>query len=101
MASAAPLFYFGGNMQAFLKFLLTEPDANSRFVFLLQGIATAISIQILTVAYVMAHDPSARDGFATTLMVLLGGGSLANLAKGYSKRVSSGDAGCSTPPDKG
>ena len=81
----------------FLRFLLETPDCNSRFVFLMQGLAVAVSIPILCVAYVMTHDPMAREGYSTTIGVLLSGGSLATLARGYNKR-SVGDAN-TTPPD--
>jgi len=41
------------SLKALLKYLLEQPEANSRFIFLLQGIAGAICILIIGIAFVI------------------------------------------------
>jgi len=81
----------------FITLLLTTEHANSRFVYCTQGLAVATGILILIVAYVISHDPSQRDGYISMMMVLLGGGSLNTVARGYQKGKT-GDTGPTTPP---
>lgn len=81
----------------FMRFLLTTQDSNTRFVYLLQGSAIAVSILAVTWAFITTPDPVAREGFSTMMMALLGGGSLSTLVKGYSKRVGGSTDNGDTP----
>lgn len=74
-------------MRKFIDDLLTLGDANSRFVYLCQGVATAIVILIVGVAFVATHDAVARDGFSTFMLAVLGGGSVGAVARGWQKKV--------------
>ncbi len=74
-------------MRKFIEDLLVLPDANSRFVYLCQGVATAIVILMVGLAFVLTHDAVARDGFSTFMGMLLGGGSVGAVARGWAKKA--------------
>ena len=75
-------------MKDFINTLLTVPEANSRLVYLCQGVATALVIVCVGVAYVTAHDGGAREGYSTMMMALLGGGGLGSVCRGWAKNTS-------------
>jgi hypothetical protein len=73
-------------MKQFLQQLLTVPDMNSRFVFLLQGVATVLLVAFLTVAFIVVKD---RTGFPTMVGAVagvLGGGAAAG--RYFTKKLS-------------
>ena len=72
-------------MKAFIYCLMREDSTNSRFVYLMQGIATALVTLGVGVAYVLTKDSVARDGFSSMMIVLMGGGSVGSIARGWSK----------------
>lgn len=76
-------------MREFINDLLTIPDANSRMVYAIQGVVTAIITLGVGIAYIFAHDASSREGFSSVLMILLGGGSLGAVARGIAKKTGS------------
>jgi hypothetical protein len=84
----------------FVNKLLTINDQNSRFVYLIQGIAVGISIVVLSAAFVMHPDPAAREGYVLYLGTLLGGGSLSSAVKGINKKMAGKGEADASPTEK-
>jgi uncharacterized membrane protein YkvA (DUF1232 family) len=70
-------------MIEFIKYLLSAPEANSRFVFLVQGVAAAICVIAVAVGFIVSPTDLAID----MVMALLGGGFVASLGRNLTKRV--------------
>lgn len=51
---------------------MTEPDINSRFVFLLSGIGSAVATLTLVVAFIVAKDKTGYD----YMVMAVGGGAV-------------------------
>jgi hypothetical protein len=67
----------------FIKYLLSAPEANSRFVFLAQGIAAAICVIAVVAGFIFSPTDLAID----MVLALLGGGFVASLGRNLTKRV--------------
>jgi hypothetical protein len=76
-------------MKELLLKVLETPEANSRLVFLVQGVCSAIATVILAVAYVVKEptNPLVSEGYVMLMATLLGGGSLLHGARALSKKA--------------
>lgn len=69
-----------------MQYLLSTDEANSRFVYLLQGAAAAAGVLILVIAFISTpHDQ--RDGYEIMTATLLGGGSLCHVGRMLTKNA--------------
>jgi len=83
---ATPISILEGScMKEFIYCLMREDSTNSRFVYLLQGIAIAIVTLGVGCAFILTKDSVARDGFSSMMVVLMGGGSVGSIARGWAK----------------
>ena len=81
--------YFG----KWVERAMTEPDINSRFIFLLHGIAATLCLLALTVGFIVAKDKTGYD-----MMVLAVGGSGGAAAVGrFLTKKGGGDAAAPAP----
>ena len=76
-----------GALSSFLRFVLTQNEANSRLVFLLQGAVVALCILIIVVAFVVREpNPMVADAYVLMLVTLLGGGTSLSVGRMFVKR---------------
>lgn len=72
----------------FMRYLLETSEANSRFVFLLQGITTALAVLIVTIQFVRVE--TSPEGFVMMVATLLGGGAAIHMGRSMTKKVGNG-----------
>jgi hypothetical protein len=77
-----------------VRYLLETGDANSRLVFLLHGISVTLSMLILSVAFMFAHN---RDGYTEMVLALGGSGGMAAVGRMLTKKDGS-DGPLPKPP---
>lgn len=69
-------------MKDFIKMLLTQPDTNSRFIYLVHGVASSVAVIVLSVAFLFAKD---RTGFPVMVTAAAGGGVGASVGRMMTK----------------
>jgi hypothetical protein len=69
----------------FMKLLMERDEANSRFVFLLQGLAIAVSVVMVAAAFVKVE--TTPDGFVMMMGTLLGGGTAIHFGRSVTKKL--------------
>lgn len=74
------------DIKKLLKYLLEQPEANSRFVFLLHGVASAVGMMIVCVAYAIPKFVGRELG-PDMIMALASVTGVAALGRWATKRV--------------
>jgi hypothetical protein len=79
-------------LKAAVLYLLQQKDANSRFIFLLHGVAITAGTLALVTAFICAKD---KASYPSMVMALGGSGGIGALGRWATKKTSAADA----PPD--
>lgn len=73
-------------LKAGVKYLLETPDTNSRFVFLLHGVAASVGLVVLVVAFTLSPT---KGEYPSMVMALSGGGAAAAIGRAATNYASS------------
>ena len=76
---------------------MTEPDINSRLMFMLGGVVSSLSILILVIAFVCAKDKTGYD----YMVIAVSGGAVGHGVSRYLTKKNGGDADVDTKPEEG
>jgi len=61
-------------IKLFFKYLLEQPDANSRFVYLVHSLGVTLAMLVLVGAFIFAKD---KTGYEAMVLAVAGGGGVA------------------------
>lgn len=82
-------------LKAGVLYLLQQKDANSRFIFLLHGVAITAGTVALVVAFICAKDKASYP----SMVLALGGSGVGAAAGRFMSKKNSADAPDSVAPD--